>query len=79
MEEFLKYLIPQLVDQPDLVEISQKKENNTVYFTVKVGKEDIGKLIGKEGKVINSIRNLLKILAVKAKVKVILQIAETNK
>lgn len=76
MEKFLKYLIPQLVDNKEAVEIQKKEENSVVFLTISVAKEDMGKVIGKEGKVINSIRNLVKILAVKEKVKVVVQLAE---
>lgn len=76
MEKFLKYLIGQLVDNKEAVEIQKKEENSVVFLTISVAKEDMGKVIGKEGKVINSIRNLVKILAVKEKVKVVVQLAE---
>lgn len=76
MEKFLKYLIPELVDNKEVVEIHKKEENGVVFFTISVAKEDMGKVIGKEGKVINSIRNLVKILAVKENVKVVVQLSE---
>lgn len=76
MEKFLKYLIEQLVDNKEAVEIQKKEENSVIFLTISVAKEDMGKVIGKEGKVINSIRNLVKILAVKEKVKVVIQLAE---
>lgn len=76
METFLKYLIPELVDNKEAVQVVKKEENGVVFLTVSVAKEDMGKVIGKEGKVINSIRNLVKILAVKEKVKVVVQLSE---
>lgn len=76
MEDFLNYLIPQLVDQQEKLSISKTEENGNFIFTINCAKEDMGKIIGKEGKVINSLRNLLKIIAVKEKKHVILQLAE---
>ena len=76
MEKFLKYLIPKLVDNKDDVKIEGSQNEGVVVFTITCNKEDMGKVIGKEGKIINSIRNLIKILAVKEKKKVIVQISE---
>ncbi len=76
MEDFLNYLIPQLVDDKKAVSIVSSSENGSVVFTITVSKEDMGKVIGKEGKVINSIRNLVKILAVKEEKRVVVNLAE---
>lgn len=76
MEDFLKYLIPKLVDDKDEVKIDSSQNEGVVVFTITCSKDDMGKVIGKEGKIINSIRNLIKILAVKEKKKVIVQISE---
>ena len=76
MEAFLNYLIPQLVDNKEKVEIIKSDESGLVSFTIRVAKEDMGKIIGKEGKIINSIRNLVKILAVKEEKRVTVELAE---
>jgi len=66
MIEFLKYLISLLVDHKDEVTIEERPfaENMTAYI-VKTNSEDTGKIIGREGKIIQAIRNVAKILAVK--------------
>lgn len=76
MEDFLNYLIPLLVDNSKAVKIVKEDVNGVVVFTISAAKEDMGRLIGKEGKIINSIRNLVKILAVKEKQRVTVQLAE---
>lgn len=76
MEDFLNYLIPLLVDNKEQVKIEKTEDLEMIIFTISVAKEDMGKIIGKEGKIINSIRNLVKIIAVKEKQRVIVQLAE---
>lgn len=71
-------MIPQLVDNKKAVRISKKEEEGVVFFTVEVAKEDMGKVIGRNGSIINSIRNLIKILAVKEKVKAVIKLTEPS-
>lgn len=66
MKETLSYILTSLVDNPDAVEVEESEENGITNFTVKVAKEDMGKIIGKEGKVIRSIRNAMKVKAIKS-------------
>ncbi|MBI2029427.1 KH domain-containing protein [Candidatus Gottesmanbacteria bacterium] len=77
MEDFLKYIIPFLIDNKQSFRVDKKEEGeSTVIFTIHVAKEDMGKVIGKEGRTIQSIRNLIKILAVKENKRVMVEIAE---
>ena len=77
MEDFLKYVIPFLIDNKEAFQVETKEEDEgTVIFTIHVAKEDMGKVIGKEGRTIQSIRNLVKILAVKENKRVMVEIAE---
>lgn len=66
MKDTLSYILTSLVDNPDAVEVEESEENGITNFTVKVAKEDMGKIIGKEGKVIRSIRNAMKVKAIKS-------------
>lgn len=61
MKSFLEYLVKSIVDNPETVEVSELGE----VFTLKVAQEDMGKVIGKGGKIIKAIRDLARILAVK--------------
>lgn len=65
MKEFLDYLILQLVNNKEAYRLDEKEENGEVVYTINVDPSDIGMIIGKEGKLINAIRLLVKIIAVK--------------
>lgn len=65
MKQTLEYLLSSLVDHKDKVEITETEENELTTFTITLAKEDMGKIIGKEGKVIRSIRNAMKVKAIK--------------
>lgn len=65
MKKVLEYIISSIVDNPKDVVIDEEEDNGNINFTITVNKEDMGKVIGKGGKVIRSIRNVLKIPAIK--------------
>jgi predicted RNA-binding protein YlqC (UPF0109 family) len=65
MKDTLHFIITSIVDSPDAVVIEEHDDNGLLVLTVTVAKEDMGKVIGKEGKVIRSIRNIMKIKAMK--------------
>lgn len=65
MKDLLEYLVNSLVDNPKKVEIAESEENGMVIFTVKADSADMGKLIGKGGKIIRSLRSLMYVRAVK--------------
>jgi len=60
MEEMLKVLVKDLVDDPSKIEITSNKEGNVTTLGLKVAQEDMGKVIGKQGKIAKSIRILMK-------------------
>ena len=59
--EVLVQIIKQIVDHPDEVKISESTANRNVVLKVKVHDDDIGKLIGKEGRIINALRQLVRV------------------
>ena len=64
MEEILRIIIENLVENKDAISIeSENKDENIIIFRVKVAKDEMGKVIGKQGKVANSIRNIMKAAA----------------
>ena len=65
MEEFLDYLIKQIVAKPEEVKIEKEEKDGQLFFTVGVAEEDRGRLIGRGGNIINSLRHLLNIKAQK--------------
>lgn len=65
MEDLIELLIAPLVKDPKTIKIEKHQEGNSLNFLVSIPKEDIAKVIGKEGKMIKAIKNLLKIRAIK--------------
>jgi len=74
LKELLELIIKEIVDEPDKVEINQIIRENTSIFEVKVDPEDIGKVIGKQGRNIKSIRTILNAASLKDKKRVIIEI-----
>ena len=73
MEKTLKIIISNLVDNKDAVEITKKENEKTTTFEVKVAKEDMGKVIGKQGRLAKSIRIVMKSVASKEHKKVLVE------
>ena len=69
-------VIRALVDHPDEIRITEIPGEKTVMFEVRVADEDVGKVIGKNGKTINAIRTLLRAATVKDNKKVILEVLQ---
>lgn len=66
MKEFLIFVLHLIVDYPKQVQVDEAMdENNVFHYSIKLHDQDMGKVIGKEGKVIQSIRTVAKILAIK--------------
>ena len=76
MKEILETIILNLVENKDKVTISPKEEENTLNFEVKVAESDMGKVIGKQGKVAKAIRTVMKSLAAKEHKKVIIEFVD---
>ena len=70
MEEFLKIIISNLVDNKEAIEINTIDNEKSVTFEVKVAQEDMGKVIGKQGRIAQSIRTVMKAVANKEHKKV---------
>lgn len=70
MKKALEYIISQIVDNPEKVEISETEDADMTNFSIKVDPSDMGKIIGKGGKVIRAIRNVIKISAIKQNKKI---------
>ena len=70
MEELLKFLVESLVEDKSAVEVSKEEDEKTLTFRVKVAENDIGKVIGKNGKTANSVRTILKSVCAKTHKKV---------
>ena len=65
MKDLVENLVKALVDSPEEVDIRQTEGDSVIILEVKVGNDDIGKVIGKEGRIANAIRTLVKAAAAK--------------
>jgi len=65
MKALLEYIVKAIVDSPDEVNINEVLGEKSVVFEIKVAQADIGKVIGRNGRIINSIRTLLRAASVK--------------
>ncbi len=72
MKDILETIIKHLVENQDAIQITEKVSENekSVTFEVKVAPEDMGKIIGKQGKIARAIRTVIKSMAIKEKEKV---------
>lgn len=77
MKDTLQHIISSIVSDPKQVTVTESEEEGVTNFTVTVAKEDMGKIIGKEGKVIRSIRNVMKIPAIKQNKRINISLSET--
>ena len=70
MKEILQTIVANLVDNKDAVEVNEIVGTQSVVFEVKVADSDMGKIIGREGKIATAIRTVMKALAAKEQKKV---------
>lgn len=76
MKDLLEYLTKSIVDEPEKIEIKETEDQGIIIFSIKAGANDIGKLIGKGGKIIKSLRSLMFVRAIKENKKIQLLIEE---
>lgn len=76
MKDVLETMIQNLVEEKEAVEITQKETEKEVSFDVKVAPSDMGRVIGKQGRVAKAIRTMMKALAGKEHKKVIVEFIE---
>ncbi|MBI9070428.1 MAG: KH domain-containing protein [Melioribacteraceae bacterium] len=77
MKEFIEFISKHLVDNPDSVDVDEKTpDEKKIVLTLKVGAEDVGKVIGKQGKTAQAMRTLLTAIAAKEGKRAILEILD---
>ncbi len=74
MKELVEYIARSLVDRPEDVDIQEIENDKNVTLELRVAQEDMGKVIGKQGKIAKSIRTLTKAAAAKQNKKVSVEI-----
>lgn len=73
MKEILEVIVLNLVENKDQVEITETQEDKTLIFEVKVAQNDMGRIIGRQGKIAQSIRAIMKAAAAKENLKVVVE------
>ena len=78
MKEILETIILNIVDNKEKVEITETQKDNTVTFLVKVSKEEMGKVLGKQGRTAKAIRTVMKSIAGMEHKKTIIEFVENE-
>ncbi len=78
MKELVEYVVTSIVDKPDEVSVYEIDEGMDLTIELSVGDGDMGRVIGKGGRVINAIRTVIQILAAKQGKRVSLELLEND-
>lgn len=78
MKDLIVYIARGLLDQPDRVEVTEIAGDQTTVLELKVDPEDLGKVIGRQGRTAKALRTVVNAAALKAGKRVILEIVEKN-
>lgn len=76
LKELVTYVAKSLVDNPEAVQITEVEGEHTSVLELRVAKEDLGKVIGKQGRTARAIRTILAAASSKAKKRTVLEILE---
>jgi predicted RNA-binding protein YlqC (UPF0109 family) len=76
LEELLLFLARSLVDEPEKVEVEGRETDSRVDLTLRVAPDDVGKVIGRGGRIVKAIRTVLKAASVKANKRVNVEVAD---
>jgi uncharacterized protein len=76
MKELIKFIAQSLVDNPDAVQVTEIEGEQTSVLELKVAKEDLGKVIGKQGRTARAMRTILSAASTKIRKRAVLEIIE---
>ena len=76
MKDLISYIAQALVDQPEEVSVKEVEGNQTSVLELKVAKEDLGKVIGKQGRTARAMRTILSAASAKIRKRTVLEIIE---
>ena len=79
MKEFIEYILNQIVSKPEQIIVTEIEDNGLVTYTIEVALEDMGLVIGKEGRTIKSIRSLVRSKAIKEGIRVRVELIDKGK
>jgi predicted RNA-binding protein YlqC (UPF0109 family) len=78
MKELVQYVAKSLVNNPDAVEVKETEGETASVLELRVAKEDLGRIIGKQGRTAKSLRTILNAAASRTNRKVVLEIVEEH-
>ena len=76
MEELVRFIAKNLVDEPDSVKVESREEGDTVVISLSVAPGDMGKVIGRQGRIAKAIRTVVKAASVREDKKFMVDIVE---
>jgi predicted RNA-binding protein YlqC (UPF0109 family) len=76
LENLLLFLARSLVDEPDKVEVEGRETDSRVELILRVAPNDVGKVIGRQGRIVKAIRTVMKAASVKANKRVNVEVAD---
>jgi len=76
MKDTLDYFVRTLVDHPENIVIDERQDGEAIILTIHTHPEDTGKVIGKSGRIIRALRDLMKVIAAKRNIYIDVEIAE---
>lgn len=76
MGELVEYIAKALVDNPDEVSVNEVEGSQSIIIELKVASEDMGKIIGKQGRIAKAIRTVVKAAAIKENKRVVVEIIQ---
>ncbi len=76
MKELLEHIAKALVDDPDQVEIKQVENERLIVLELRVAPEDMGKVIGKQGRIAKAVRTVINAAAIKENKRVVVEIVQ---
>jgi len=76
MLELVKYIAQSLVDKPEEVKVSQTEDDKSIIIELSVAREDMGKVIGKQGRIAKAVRAVVKAASSRSKKKYVVEIVE---
>ena len=76
LKKLVEYVIKKLVDRPEMVFVKEVSTKDTIVVELRVAQEDLGKIIGKEGKMARAMRTFVHLAAIKQGKRAVLEILE---
>src|SRR5881628_3063610 len=78
MKELIEFMARAIVENPDAVEVTEEDGGDHFVYYLKVADEDMGRVIGKQGRIANAMRTMLKVAAIRRGVRAVLEIGDAR-